>query len=176
MRSRKLRTPSSASARSICWERWYNSRRSAPAQKPAGKVLRITRACASSSASRRSLAAKTSSSSSVSDPISLPGSRCKASSTTPSFKLHEMHLPWKSFITALDRLLHAVHVFNLGLEPLPNPITLELAIRGEQAVVDGKGLGTYLKGPYLLVVRQPGVHRVEGRLHLVRRKRSCHQG
>src|SRR5690242_1358311 len=68
----------------------------------------------------------------------------------------------------LDRLLHRVHLFHFGPESLRYRISLQFAIRREQAILDSKRLGADPIRAHLFVVWQRRVHFIYGRLDLFR--------
>src|SRR5580704_1597708 len=132
-------------------------------------------ACASVS---RTFSAETNCSSSVSDndPSSLQGPRCSASSITPLFACQESASPLNSFSlkrnpfieTLLDRLLHAVHIFDLIFQARGNQIALQLPIRGQHSILNRKCVRAQTKHPHLLVVRELRIDGIERGLHLIR--------
>src|SRR5438477_11974182 len=97
-----------------------------------------------------------SNSSSVSDPISLHGPRCSASSVTPPLTSHERACPLNFFIDSSAgvspavrrvpspagrkqlsyRLLHPVHLLNLIPNACRNRIPLQLAICSQQPILN----------------------------------------
>src|SRR6266702_2170299 len=116
---------------------------------------------------RRSSNAATnfSNSSSVSDPISLHGSRCSASSVTPPLTSHERACPLNFFIDSSAgvpagrkqlsyRLLHPVHLLNLIPKACCNRIPLQFSICSQQPILNLERLATHIKRAHLLVMRQ----------------------
>src|SRR6266704_1940972 len=108
-----------------------------------------------------------SNSSRVSEPNSLHGARCSASSMTPSFRSQERESPWKWFINLTDCLLLAVQLFNLCLQVAGNHITFQLAIRSQHSVLNRERLCMDVKCPNLLVMRHLRVQSIQRRLHLL---------
>src|ERR1700757_1703926 len=110
-----------------------------------------------SRASDPSSSVKCSSSASVASPISLHGSRCRATSMAPSFTCHEMFCPRNPVMilrAALHGDFHPIHLFDLGRHSPGDQVPLQLPIGGEQAILDCEGLSPHVKRPNLLVVRQ----------------------
>src|SRR5689334_3784645 len=171
MRSRNSRTPRIRSGPEISCIPVYSSRKSAPAENPAVSLLQMISACASRAASRDT---NSSSSSSMTVPISLAGARCSASSMTPSFSSHDSASPVKVFMCVYDstpvsrRLLGPIQVLNLVLQSRRNQIPLQLPIRGQQTIFHRERLRVNMEGPHLLVVRFMLVHRVDSGLHTLR--------
>src|ERR1700751_388074 len=171
MRFRKSRTPATARAFSISCERWYSSRRSAPAQKSAFTVLWMMSACACR-AILSSASANFSSSSRASEPISLQGSRCSASSMTPAEISHESALPrnWSIGIRLpLHRNLYAIHFVDLVAQLPRNQVALELSIRRQQPVFNRERLRADVKRAHLLVMWELWIHRIDGSLRFFAR-------
>src|SRR5438876_6385007 len=97
--------------------------------------------------SSSSAATNFSNSSSVSDPLSLHGSRCSASSVTPPLTSHERACPLNFFIDSSAgvpagrkqlsyRLLHPVHLLNLTPKACGNCFPLQFPIRGQQPILN----------------------------------------
>src|ERR1700731_323245 len=170
MRSRKSRTPRAALGFSIASDRSYNSRRSAPAQKPHFNSLYTMSACASFSSSS-SADANFSNSPSDSDPSSLQGSRWSATSITPLWTCHDSACPWnwlapKKLPLRLYRLLHWIHLVNLVLHAGGYQVALQLPVGREHPILDREGLRPQAKCPHLLIVRKLWIDRIERRLRL----------
>src|SRR5262252_969394 len=90
----------------------------------------------------------------VSEPISLHGVRCRATSTTPPASCQDSASPLNSvFIRLLDRLLDPIHSFNLVAHASGDQVALELAVRRQHPIFDRERFGLYARCPHLFEVR-----------------------
>jgi len=69
-------------------------------------------------------------------------------------------------ISGLHSLFDCIHFFNICLESLRDQITLQLSIRGQQTVFNGKRLRADSEPAHLLIMRQFGVDCIQRGLHL----------
>src|SRR5437868_407490 len=131
-------------------------------------------------------AANFSSSPSVSEPISLAGSRCSANSITPLFNSQESASPLNWFIvsyfdgahrtagSSLRCLPGLIQPFNFVLQLLRDQIPLQLAVGGQETLLHAERLRMNMESAHLLVVGQCRVERVNGGLHGVSADLSRH--
>src|SRR5690348_954808 len=98
---------------------------------------------------------------------------------TPLLSSHDSSIPLNCakpnlvpFTATLHRLLHAVHVFDLGVHAYGNQVALQLPICCEHAILDREGLRPQTKCTNLLIVWKLWIDGVERRLYLFRARSS----
>src|ERR1700730_1351307 len=137
-----------------------------------------------------------SNSSSDTDPNSLHGARCKASSITPSVTVHDKALSLiahgffdsaipsctlVSFVASrisleLNCLPHPIHLFNLIFHPRRNHVALQLSVHRQHSAFNRERFLAHHEAAHLLIMRELRIHDIQRRLHFFSRHASRHDG